>query len=201
MSSIVSSICRRVFDAQKLMAEFPPRFAHPNKQVVYRIACPPGSSHSGQLVFSRWSGTGLPATLGRNDAPTTFEAREGYFGYEPLPQGSPAVEWYLNFAHSHLFCAYGGPLFAQDEMPVAEHPALGSLREALVRSDIQPLTVENEAPTPVLVGGVERRCRVATDPDAAQGRPHGLYGNNFSMASGEAVARATQAITPPTISN
>jgi hypothetical protein len=201
MSSGVRPICRRVFDAQKLVAEFPPRFTHPNKKVVYRIACPPGSGHSGQIAFSRWAGTGLPTALQRDDAAIKFEAREDYFGYESPAPVSPAVEWYLNFAHSHLFCAYGGSLFAQDEMQVAEHPALGSLREALVRSDVEPLTVENGGPTPVLVRGVERRCRVATDPNAAQGRPKGLYGNNFSRASAEAIARATQAITPPTISN
>jgi hypothetical protein len=201
MESGVRPICRRVFDAQKLVAEFPPRFTNPNKQVVHRMACPPGSGPSGPIVFSRWAGTQLPTALERDDAPTRFEAREDYFGYESPAKSSPAVEWYLNFAHSHLFCAYGGSLFAQDEMQVAEHPALGSLREALLQSGVEPLTVENGEPTPVLVRGVERRCRVATDPNAARGRPNGLYGNNFSMASAEAVARATQAITPPTISN
>jgi len=201
MSSGVRPICRRVLDAQKLVAEFPPRITNPNKQLVYLIACPPGSAHSGQIAFSRWTGMGLPTALEADGARTRFEARGDYFDYEPPPEGSPAVEWYLNFAHSHLFCAYGGPLFAQDEMQVAEHPALGSLREALLRSDIKPLTVENGKPTPALVRGVERRCRVATDRNAALGRPNGLYGNNFSMASAEAVARATQAVTPPTISN
>jgi hypothetical protein len=86
-------------------------------------------------------------------------------------------------------------------MQVAEHPALGSLREALLRSDIKPRTLENGEPTPALVMGVERRCQVAIDRNAALGRPNGLYGNNFSRASAEAVDRATQAITPPTITN
>ena len=201
MSSVVSPISRRDFPTQKLVAEFPPRIASPNKQIVYRIACPPGSAHSGRIMFSRWAKANLPATLEVDSSYTKFEAREDFFGYEPPLEGNPAVEWYLNFAHSDLFCAYGGPLFAQDEMQVAEHPALGSLREALLRSDIKPLTVENGEPTPALVMGVERRCRVATEPNAALGRPNGLYGNNFSRASAEAVERATQVITPPTISN
>ncbi len=42
-----------------------------------------------------------------------------------------AVEWHVNFADPRLFTAYGLGLFAQDEMQVAEHPALGALREAL----------------------------------------------------------------------
>jgi hypothetical protein len=54
------------------------------------------------------------------------------------------MEWYLNFAHYNLFCAYGGSLFAQDEMQVAEHPPLCSLREALLDSNIKPLTVESQ---------------------------------------------------------
>jgi hypothetical protein len=201
MLSGVRPICRRVFDAQKLVAEFPPRFTNPNKQVVYRIACPPDSAHSGQIVFSRWAQTSLPHTLDADRAHTKFEARQDFFGYEPAPEGSSTVEWYLNFSHSDLFCAYGGRLFAQDEMQVAEHPALGSLREALLRSDLKPLTVENGQPTPALIRGVERRCRVATDRNAELDRPNGLYGNNFAAAGAEAIAKATQAIVPPTISN
>jgi hypothetical protein len=143
----------------------------------------------------------MPASLESNDSCTIFEARGNYFCYESSPEQSPTIEWHLNFAHSELFCAYGGPLFAQDEIQVSEHTALGSLREALLQSDIEPLTVENGEPTPALVRGVERRCKVATDCNAIMGRPSGLYGNSFSQASVDVVARATQAISPPTISN
>jgi hypothetical protein len=198
MSAVPEPICRRAFDAQKLVAEFPPRLSNANKQAVYRIACPPGSTHAGQVVFSRWARMPFPAGPVA-DPGTVLEVREDYFGYEP-PAGG-AVEWYLNFAHEDLFCAYGGSLFAQDEMQVAEHPALGSLREALLASDLDPLTVAGGEPTPVLVTGVERRCRVATGPDAAAGRPNGLYGNAFARAKAEAVERATTALVPPTVTN
>ncbi|MFL5331372.1 MAG: hypothetical protein ACJ8C4_20990 [Gemmataceae bacterium] len=197
----ISPICRRVFDTAKLVAEFPPRFSNPNKQAVYGIARPPQSIHSGQITFSRWAKMRLPIALEGNSGAKNYEVREDYFGYEPTPSGSSKVEWYLNFAHQDLFCAYPGPLFAQDEMQVAEHPALGSLREALEHSDIRPSTVEFGEPTPALMMGVERRCRVAIEPNAALGRPNGLYGNNFARASQEAVARATQPIRPPTITN
>jgi hypothetical protein len=201
MLSVSSPICRRVFDTQKLVSEFPPRFVNPNKQIVYQIACSPSSVHSGRIVFSRWAKINLPITMERDGSSTKFESREDYFGYEPSPEGSRLVEWYLNFAHSDLFCAYGGSLFAQDEMQVTEHPALGSLREALLKSDIKPLTVESGEPTPALIMGVERRCKVATNPNAALGRPNGLYGNYFARASSEAIEKATQAINPPTITN
>ena len=91
----------------------------------------------------------------------------------------------------HLFAAYGSSLFAQDEMQVVKHPALGALREALDAEVIQAVTVETGRPTPVLVAALERRCRVATDRNVAEGRPHGLYGNAFARADASAVRQAT----------
>ena len=111
------------------------------------------------------------------------------------------LEWHVNFADPHLFFAYGGPLFAQDEMQVAEHPVLASLREALQVKKMKTLTLEDGRPTPVLVAGAERRCRVKTRPNPEEGRPHGLYGNAFSQASRDAVRRATVPIDPPTVTN
>jgi tetratricopeptide (TPR) repeat protein len=201
MTQNVSLICRHSFDAQKLVSEYPPKFTHPNKQAVYDVACPPGSSHSGTIVFSRWRVMDLPAEFDGEKLQTSFEAREDYFRYEPPPPGQPVVEWYLNFAHQSLFTAYGGPLFAQDEMQVAEHPVLGSLRRCLLRTDITHLTVEDGVPTPILVAGAERRCRIAIDRNAEQGRPAGLYGNHFAKASPEVIQRATQPIVPPTTTN
>lgn len=86
-------------------------------------------------------------------------------------------------------------------MQVAEHPALGSLREALLKAGDEPLTVERGEPTPILITGVERRCRVAIDANAERGRPDGLYGNRFSRAKPETIAQATTPIIPPTVSN
>jgi Poly (ADP-ribose) glycohydrolase (PARG) len=86
-------------------------------------------------------------------------------------------------------------------MQVAEHPALGSLREALLSANIKLLTVESGVPTPVLIRGVERRCAIDTNPDAEKDRPSGLYGNNFAKASTEAIRLATKSLQPPTITN
>lgn len=125
----------------------------------------------------------------------------GYFEYTPALDRPGAVEWHVNFADPQLFVAYGSSLFAQDEMQVAEHPALGSLKEALDAQELCALTVDTDDPTPILVMGVERRCRVATDSNAAEGRPHGLYGNAFARADEAAIKRATMRIDPPTITN
>ena len=129
------------------------------------------------------------------------EARPGFYDYTRASDRADAVEWHVNFADPHLFVAYGSRLFAQDEMQVAEHPVLGSLKEALVARKLPAVTVEGGQPTPVLVMGAPRHCRVATEPNAAEGRPHGLYGNAFARADPEAVRRATTRIDPPTTTN
>lgn len=143
----------------------------------------------------------LPATFAPAHTAGLVLRHDGYYDYLPVLSAPAAVEWHVNFADPHLFVAYAGSLFAQDEMQVAEHPILGSLREALRAEGAAAVTVEQGRPTPVLVAGVERRCRVATDPDPAEGRSRGLYGNEFGRAQTEAVRRATQRIDPPTTTN
>ncbi|MBW4620767.1 MAG: hypothetical protein KME17_15605 [Cyanosarcina radialis HA8281-LM2] len=199
--SLNTPICRHAFKAQTLVDSYPPKLKNKNKKIAYQIACPPSCTHSGEIVFARWRAMPLPEIFINSDDRTKLEERTGYFGYEPSNQNSTQVEWYLNFAHSDLFCAYGGPLFAQDEMQVVEHPALGSLREELLDAKIEPLTVESSQPTPVTIYGVERRCAISTDINADLGRPFGLYGNNFARATPEAIQLATTALDPPTISN
>lgn len=195
------SMERRTIEAQGLFDEHPPVLRNTNKKAVFEIACPPGSSHGGQVVYSRWAAMPLPETFACERAVENVVRHDGFYDYRPVLSEAGAVEWHVNFADPHLFFAYGGPLFAQDEMQVAEHPILGSLREALQAEGAIALTVERGRPTPVLVSGVERRCRIATNPDAAEVRPLGLYGNEFSRAAAEAVRRATKRIDPPTTTN
>lgn len=133
---------------------------------------------------------------------TTFDLREDVFSYGP-PTGG-AFEWHVNFADPNLFVAYGSQLLAQDELQVLEHPVLASLRELLAASDdplLRPITDEDDAPTPVLIRGVERRCALATDVDLLEGRPLGLYGSAFARATEKTIARAVTVLVPPTISN
>ncbi|MFO0662211.1 MAG: hypothetical protein U0165_20635, partial [Polyangiaceae bacterium] len=93
---------------------------------------------------------------------------------------------------------------AQDELQVAEHPLLGSVREALIalkRAELAPTTQIGVTPTPVLVRGVERRASIATEPDLEANRPLGLYGNAFRRASDDAVRGAIALLAPTTFSN
>jgi hypothetical protein len=205
----LEAMARQAFPAAEMVAAYPARLQHPHKKLVYRLACPAERPHAGTLHVSRWAAPPLPALMeilaaSPRRAPARFEDAEHYFRYEPDPPGGPELSWHLNFADARLFGYHGGPLLAQDELQVAEHPALGSLRLAMDDSDVAsmaPLTTEDGRRTPVLIRGVERRCQIAIEPDAAAGRPHGLYGNRFARADAETVTRAVRPIVPPTITN
>lgn len=186
-----SAVARMQFDAAALMAEHPPRFSHPNKKTVYRIACPEGSVHTGTLVFSRWEEMRLPQRLPAS-ASTVFEARPDIYSYDTADVRANDREWHVNFADTNLFFGCGTGLFAQDEIQVAEHPALGALREALRARRVECSTTQNGRPTPVLITGAERRCAIALA---------GLYGNRFASASEAAITKAVRALQPPPVSN
>jgi hypothetical protein len=192
-------IARQEFTTKHLMQTHSPVLRDRNKKVVFEIACPQGCSHAGELRYSRWAPMGLPRVVDGQSAAKRVEGRSGFYDY--VAAVGTGVEWHVNFADPNLFFASGSSLLAQDEIQVAEHPALGALREALESSGHVALTVEGGRPTPILVMGVERRCHVATDQNRQEGRPHGLYGNMFARADESVVRRATRPIAPPTTTN
>jgi len=191
---MLTCLLRRSYDPTELIARHPPRLCNAHKKLVFELACPAGARHAGSIEVTRWAAAPLPAVV----APATTElvAAPGYYEYETRDG-----LWHVNFADPALFYAYGSALLAQDELQAAEHPALGSLREALVAEGLPALTKEAGAPTPVLVAGVERRCAIATAPDRDAGRPLGLYGNRFAAAPAEVVRAAIRVIEPPTLTN
>ncbi len=194
---------RRTYEAAELMRRHPPVLRNENKQVLFAIACPASAVHSGQLEYSRWPEIPLPPP--READPDRLArlvvVRDGHYDYRPVLDPGVGVEWHVNFADPNLFYAYGSALFAQDEIQAAEHPALGSLREALVAEGRPTTTIENGRPTPVLVMGAERRVRIQTMPGAESGGPSWLYGMAFASAMADTVREATTRIDPPTISN
>ncbi|MRS12384.1 MAG: hypothetical protein EG823_04845 [Actinobacteria bacterium] len=191
---------RLTFDAAALVAEHPPVLRHTNKLVVFTIGCGEGSApHSGTIGYTRWAAMTLPEHVDAGAAVGIAESAPSIYTYAPVDP--KALEWHVNFADPLLFYAYGSGLFAQDEMQSAEHPALGSLVEALHVGPHRAVTEDETGPTPVLVTGVERRVHVATDRNEAAGRPRGLYGNEFSAASVDVIRTATSRIDPPTVSN
>lgn len=196
----IQPIERLSMHAAELMRAYPPHIRHRNKLAVFEIALPPGTEPGGRIEYSRWPPVRLPETVPVRRALDITVAKPGFYDYQPH-LSPPGMEWHVNFADPDLFVAYGSGLFAQDEMMCAEHPVLGSVREAVLEKFASALTEEDGQPTPVLVAGAERRCRIDTSPDLAAGRPEGLYGRRFAAADLETVRRATVPIVPPTITN
>ena len=115
----------------------------------------------------------------------------------------------IRFAVERIPCEayFTGRIFAQDEIQVAEHPVLGALKECLSSLELEnsifgPYTKDvNSNPTPILIGGVERRVEISINPNKKERRPNGLYGKNFKKANEEAIRNATKIVFPPTITN
>lgn len=138
---VAEPLQRRTFPAAELVRQHPPMLRNRNKQVLFGIASPAGAVHSGRLEFSRWPEIPLPPPreIDQARAARLAVVRDGFFDYRPVLDSGVGVEWHVNFADPNLFYAYGSALFAQDEIQVAEHPVLGSLREALF-AEGQPTT-------------------------------------------------------------
>ncbi len=194
---------RRAYEAAAMVRQRPPALRHENKQLLFGIAAPPGAVHGGSVEYSRWPELPFPPALELDPARLSrlLVVHDGYYDYLPVLDEAAALEWHVNFADPNLFYAYGSVLFAQDEIQVAEHPILASLREALVAEGRPTTTIANGRPTPVLIMGAERRVSIQTTPDAGGSRPSWLYGMAFARATPDAIREATTIIDPPTISN
>jgi len=196
---------RQSFDALKLESDYPPKFKCINKVLVYSMISPLRDDDT-KVIIAKYSSIPFPSSV--DNTVTKHIVREDGYTYVKEKFEGYIVEWYVNFADYALFGFYGGNLFAQDEMQVMEHPALGSVREALLKiakNDISaaPITRDKKTgdPTPFLIQGVKRRVALSIDPNPKAGRPDGLYGHNFAEASDEAICKATRIVDPPTLSN
>ena len=198
MYDALESISRASYSIPVLMNEHPPRLQHPHKRLVFDIACPEGTLHDGEIQFARWDSDGWQGWVAEGEEPIV-DCMPSVFGYEV--SADDAIDWYLNFADPNLFGYYGGGLLAQDELQVAEHPALASLREALLHDGIEPLTMGSSSPTPCTIIGTPRRCVINTAPGDCPGRAVGLYGNRFAAAHQGVVRDAIEPLDPPTLTN
>lgn len=182
-------LAAETIDARDVISEFPPRVEHPKKKLVFDLAL--AHRPQGPLVIRRYREVPLPTTYRPYLPNTEVQAKKGYFRYLP---NEGVDDWYLNFAHHDLFNGYGDFMFAQDEIQVAEHPALASLREMMLeRTDsLRPATVENDSPTPVLLRGLPRTLDIDT---------RSIYGARFAGADDDVIRDGIQRIEPPTSSN
>jgi len=183
---------RRAYAAAELPKRFPPVLRDPNKQLAFELAMA-GAAPAGEIVVTRWHPLALPELVPETRPEESVLA--GYYDYAP----TSAINWHINFADPFLFVAYGSRLLAQDELQCVEHPALGSIREAILHEGLDALTEDTQGPTPVLVANVERRCTLETA--ASMARPLGLYGNQFTRADAATVRSALTRHDPPRRSN
>ena len=167
-------------DGESLFKEYPPIWHDENKLIVFEIAKSSGYPFNGKISYKRWPQFELPKRI-IYDNKLKFSAHAEVFKY--AEQKDPKiVDWHLNFADPDLFVAYGSELLAQDEIQVAEHPILGSIREMLVSNNRYAETVDDDGkPTPVTVTGAQRRCVIDTQPNPKIGCPDGIYGNAFNL--------------------
>ncbi|CAN5137758.1 hypothetical protein BH11MYX1_BH11MYX1_39300 [soil metagenome] len=183
---------RRDYVAADLMRAHPPVLRDKNKQLVHELAMA-GPAPVGAVTVTRWDAAPVATQL----AATEVIPLPGYYDYA----GGSAGVWHVNFADPALFVAYGSQQLAQDELQCCEHPALGSIREALGAEELVARTEDNGRPTPILISGVERRCTLETAPDLEAGRPYGLYGNRFGVADAKTIRTAVRVHRPPATSN
>lgn len=181
------------FDGSRLMVEHPPVLRHAHKRMAFEQCCQAGYRPGGTLKYSRWKPEPLPESIPIEEIDVVVDP--AFFSY-PNEVGEA---WHVNFADPELFVAYGSGLLAQDEIQVLEHPILGSLREALDASGREAMTEDRSGPTPVLIQGAERACRIDTSPSTTS--PRGLYGNRFQSATSDAVQAALHIFPSPAKTN
>jgi hypothetical protein len=199
-SSPASLLARVELDTTALWREHPPQLRHRAKAKLLALAGGLERSPSGTLVVSRWAPSASLMELTLPERTPVSTSIDGAFDYAPPHTGSEA--WWMNFANTHLFCAYGAAAFAQDELQVAEHPILGSVLEALSARRIDglaPLTREGDRPTPITIRGAERWCTIDTDPELAM--PYGIYGRRLERASDAVLAQAVTRLPSGAMTN
>lgn len=176
-------------DAGTLLAQFSPKIFHDKKRLLFDMALARGLH--GPLAIRRYGEIPLPHKYEPFTPSTEIIGRKGYFRYATSPETD---DWFMNFAHHDLFHGYGHFMFAQDEVQVAEHPALACVREMMqARTDsLRPATVENGSPTPILIRGVQLMLKIDT---------RAIYGARFSHATDDTIRQSVTEIDPPTHSN
>lgn len=180
---------RRELDAGQLWRSHPPNIRHPKKQALLEIAVGAERAPEGALVVGRWAPGEVAGTTRIGPAQQT-SSLDGPYSYA---RSEPGVDtWHVNFADPELFAFYGGPAFAQDEIQVAEHPLLASVREMLIAnrdeaSRLRALTREGGEPTPMLFHDVPRWSSIDTT-----GPGTGIYGRRLHHASLADVSAATK---------
>ena len=175
-------------DAIELLRTYPPKPEHAKKKLLFDIALV--DHPNATVTIDRYEEIGLPEVFVPYSPSTKVTATKGYFQYVD----SGDEHCYMNFAHHDLFNGYGHFMFAQDEIQVAEHPILASIRELMLTRDdgFRPLTVENGQSTPIVFRSVPRTVSIDT---------RHIYGARFARSDDELIRESVQPAEKPASSN
>ncbi|WP_198016752.1 poly(ADP-ribose) glycohydrolase [Rubidibacter lacunae] len=143
-----------------------------------------------EVTVERFNEIPIPEAFQPYSPLTAVKASKGYFRYSV----GDAHHCHMNFAYHDLFSGYGHFMFAQDEIQVAEHPLLASVRELmLARADrLRPSTVEDGAPTPIIIRSVPRTISIDTRQ---------IYGARFARSGDRLIRDSINPIDSPQLSN
>jgi hypothetical protein len=188
-------LARASWTVDELDDAHPTRWLSDNKRFVIDQVRAQRTVDEGVVKVSRWN---RPERLPHFVEMGGIDVRPGLLDYPAAGDGSGSSHWHLNFADPHLFAASSGPLLAQDEHQVLEHPRLASVAEAMESASTRSpkmnrRTVDDGRPTPILIEGAPRECTLDTS--------RGLYGNAFARASYTEVGECLRILSPPTRSN
>ncbi len=75
-------IYRQVYTAQDLVTNYPAKLNHKYKKLVYQISFPEGSTHSGDIIISRWRAISIESMSSQIVDRSEIEMRSGYFRYD-----------------------------------------------------------------------------------------------------------------------
>lgn len=107
---------------------------------------------------------------------------------------SDTVHWTANFADTNVFGFSDGPLMAQDELQVLEHPGLAHVKHAFP-IDLRTLEMYDVA----LFQNVPRLGALDTSTPLANGQT--LYGNYFATATTNEIHSRLTRFSSPSLSN
>lgn len=165
-----------------------------NKLFVYEQLVQ-GRSIGDEITITKFSindPVALESQILFNSERPHIERVDGPFRYDPST--SDTVHWTANFADADLFGYCEGPLLAQDELQVLEHPALAHVKHALP-ADQRILKLYEAA----LVQNVPRLGSLNASKPLENG--HSLYGNYFTKASHSEILSRLTSFPDPGSSN
>ena len=164
-----TAIERCTFEALRLMDTFPPRWHHPNKEVVAGIASPL-ESNAFRLARVQPVGTVPPAARRGSQRCRGPAHRPARRTTTMSPSDTPS-NGTSTLPTRSCSSRTARPSSRRTRCRSAEHPALGALVEALRAGGVTRPGRWRGTADAVLVRGVERRVQVVIDRNAGRGAP------------------------------